>query len=51
MQIKLVKLPEVHGTDKSVNPNLKPEKQAVKQARKPSESHGPLGLKFNLKLT
>ena len=25
-----VKLPEVHGTDKVVNPNLKPEKQAVK---------------------
>ena len=36
-----VKMPEVHGTDKDVNPNLIPQKQAVKQASKPCESHAP----------
>ena len=37
-----VKLPKVHCKDKGVNPNVKPEKQAVYQASKSSQSHVPI---------
>ena len=36
-QVCGLKLLEVHGTDKGVNPNLRPEEQAMKQASKPGQ--------------
>ena len=43
-----IKLPEVHGVNKGINPDIKPERQALKSqnpANKPKPGQGQEGLR------
>ena len=47
-----IKLPEVHGVDKGINPDIKPERQVLKSqnsANKPKLGQGREGLRREMK--